>query len=255
MRDELVKSGFYFAEFIKKKNEIIAHVTSSINTGGVTPENIHSTRNLLFIKSLERLIAIYSSGESLETMRAEYNSTLKLMEEGWHDTVVKFKMGRPQIVYDKYFANHYCYMIWMLSLAILLRVSEREITILKTIIDKGSIDDDLIHFLLQDNFPNPTRNGYKPFKSLLAKNTDETNKNDVKKYLDKWYQNTNLLTWHNYKSSIETSKYYYGYWCFEAAAIVALLDLDDSSFRENQYYPKDLVDYYRSDKNSSFAQN
>ena len=39
---------------------------------------------------------------------------------------------------------------------------------------------------------------------------------------------------------------YYGYWSFESAAIVAILDLDDSSFRDNQYYPKDLVDYYRS---------
>jgi hypothetical protein len=39
---------------------------------------------------------------------------------------------------------------------------------------------------------------------------------------------------------------YFGYWSFESAAIVAALGLDDSSFRDNEYYPKDLVDYFRS---------
>ena len=34
---------------------------------------------------------------------------------------------------------------------------------------------------------------------------------------------------------------YYGYWCFEAALVVRLLDIDDSSFRDNVYYPKDMV--------------
>jgi hypothetical protein len=38
---------------------------------------------------------------------------------------------------------------------------------------------------------------------------------------------------------------YYGAWSFESAAITAILDLDDSRFKNNKYYPKDLVDYYR----------
>ena len=34
---------------------------------------------------------------------------------------------------------------------------------------------------------------------------------------------------------------YVGYWCFIAAAIVKIKDLDDSTFRDNKYYPKDLI--------------
>lgn len=34
---------------------------------------------------------------------------------------------------------------------------------------------------------------------------------------------------------------YHGYWAFEAAAVVELLGLDDSSFRDAPYYPADLV--------------
>jgi len=36
---------------------------------------------------------------------------------------------------------------------------------------------------------------------------------------------------------------YVGYWCFAAAAIVKLKNLDDSSFRDNDYYPKDMLQY------------
>lgn len=34
---------------------------------------------------------------------------------------------------------------------------------------------------------------------------------------------------------------YVGYWCFVTAAIVKLKELDDSSFKNIPYYPKDLV--------------
>ncbi len=248
MRDTLVQNPKYFPEFISLKDQLISESNERINSDQIDPENLPNVQYRIFLSSLEKLIAMYSGGKSFDVIKTEYSKTLNLIEQGWDDTVVKFKMGRPQVIYDKYSANHYCYMIWMISLAILLRVSEKEITILKTIIREGNIDDELIHFLLQDNFQNPTKNSYKPFKSLLAKNIEATSKNVIKKYLDKWFQNTSILTWHNYKISIETSKYHYGYWCFEAAAVVAILDLDDSSFRENQYYPKDLVDYYRSEK-------
>jgi hypothetical protein len=36
-----------------------------------------------------------------------------------------------------------------------------------------------------------------------------------------------------------------GYWCFEAAGVVAALDVDDSSFADEPVYPRDLVAFYR----------
>jgi len=36
-----------------------------------------------------------------------------------------------------------------------------------------------------------------------------------------------------------------GYWCFEAAGIVAALDIDDRTFAHRPYYPRDLVAYHR----------
>ncbi len=34
---------------------------------------------------------------------------------------------------------------------------------------------------------------------------------------------------------------YIGYWCWEAAALVLMLDLDDSGFQDHEHYPRDLV--------------
>jgi hypothetical protein len=33
----------------------------------------------------------------------------------------------------------------------------------------------------------------------------------------------------------------FGYWSFETAAIVKIIGLYDSSFRDPQYYPRDLI--------------
>lgn len=245
MRDTLVIDIEYFEEYLLKMESLIQESNDRITNGSLSDENISGAKYRYFLKFLERLIANYSKGESIDLVKQQYTTALNMMNKGWDDSVVKFKMGRPPVIYDKYMLNEYCYMIWMLSLAILLKVPEKELNILKSIIEKGKIDDELIQFLLHLNAGKTSETIYKPFKSLLKKDIQKTDSNHIKKYLDKWYQNTKLLTWHNYNP--KGGKYfYYGRWSFESAVIVAILDLDDSKFRENEYYPKDLVDYYRA---------
>ncbi|MBD8563542.1 DUF1911 domain-containing protein [Oxalobacteraceae sp. CFBP 8763] len=41
---------------------------------------------------------------------------------------------------------------------------------------------------------------------------------------------------------------YFGYWALCAGAFTYLLDIDDSSYRNEMVYPRDLVDYARSEK-------
>ena len=38
---------------------------------------------------------------------------------------------------------------------------------------------------------------------------------------------------------------YYGQFAYEVAAVVMAFDIDDSSFKEDIYYPKELVEYFR----------
>lgn len=75
------------------------------------------------------------------------------------------------------------------------------------------------------------------------------------KHLKKWHSNANkahfrrmvgygaLATDPNVKY-----EYYIGQFSFELAAVVMAFDIDDSEFREDIYYPKELVDHWRKNK-------
>ncbi|MCH4246072.1 PoNe immunity protein domain-containing protein [Acinetobacter gerneri] len=78
------------------------------------------------------------------------------------------------------------------------------------------------------------------------------NKNDPKHalvllddYLASWYKNHKKQSWYNSHLDLESSVVYSGYWAFEAAALVYLLDLDDSRLHKYLFYPKDIVQWIR----------
>jgi len=252
MRDILVTEEQYFVDFIDTHKNLISGTNSNIKSGKILDQNLPRARHLSFVSSLGMLISSYSKGDSLNAIKTEYASTLNYMANGWDDIIVKFKKGRPQVIYDKYMLNEYCYMIWMLSLAVLLRVSDKEVNTLKTLIENGKISDELIILLMSfltnsQSSKEISKTTYKPFSGIIKGEKMIDTEKQMKNYLDKWYQNTKLLMWHNYNPEIG-KYYYYGRWSFEAAAVTCIMNLDDSNYRDNQYYPKDLVDYYRSKK-------
>ncbi|WP_312967046.1 PoNe immunity protein domain-containing protein [Acinetobacter gerneri] len=64
-------------------------------------------------------------------------------------------------------------------------------------------------------------------------------------YLSSWYKMNKNQTWYNSHLDLEGSVAYSGYWAFEAAALVYLLDLDDSCLHKYLFYPKDIVQWIR----------
>ncbi|WP_024609553.1 PoNe immunity protein domain-containing protein [Pseudoalteromonas sp. TB64] len=58
----------------------------------------------------------------------------------------------------------------------------------------------------------------------------------VKAYLDAWYKAEGSPDYH-----LMDTDAYIGYWCWGAALVVKLYNIDDSSFIDHEYYPKDLV--------------
>ena len=84
-------------------------------------------------------------------------------------------------------------------------------------------------------------------------NDDENKKNAITyldAYLSDWYQMNKHELWHNSHLEPAEELRYSGYWAFEAAALVYLLDLDDSALHKYLFYPKDIVQWARSQKTS-----
>ncbi|WP_179397133.1 PoNe immunity protein domain-containing protein [Marinobacter sp. ANT_B65] len=61
----------------------------------------------------------------------------------------------------------------------------------------------------------------------------------MKNFLDGWYKNRKDRP--GYDAHTRDNDGYYGYWCYEAALVTRLFDIDDSCYRDHRYYPAALV--------------
>ena len=122
---------------------------------------------------------------------------------------------------------------------------------IKTVLDYGNVERDcLIERLLQpfglaiDPLPSdstrelPYRNTIKVFDA-----PPDQRPALMKRYLEKWYEASRRECFHG---THKGSAVFLGYWSFESGAITYLLDIDDSSYRDHEFYPRDMVDYARS---------
>ncbi len=82
------------------------------------------------------------------------------------------------------------------------------------------------------------------FKTLKIFAAPEEKRSELMaEYLDDWYHASRREPYHD---SHTRGTSFMGYWSWEAAAITYLLDIDDRSYRDAQFYPRDLVDFARS---------
>jgi hypothetical protein len=55
--------------------------------------------------------------------------------------------------------------------------------------------------------------------------------------MKKWYSGMRVTYWHNTHNS--RHDVYFGYWCFEAAAVAKMLGIDDAALKNHRNYPFD----------------
>lgn len=107
--------------------------------------------------------------------------------------------------------------------------------------------DALLDALIATQLPDRQKTGEllwpKPFGEVYALfTTDDDRAPHMAKYLDGWYKKMKPASWHNAHKFPDGSAFF-GYWSFESAAVTRVLDIDDSSYRNKTFYPKDLVSY------------
>lgn len=81
------------------------------------------------------------------------------------------------------------------------------------------------------------------FKTLKIFKAEPHNRpNLMAQYLAEWYVASRREP---YYDSHSRGTSFTGYWCWDAAALTFLLDIDDSSYTDAMFYPRDLVDFAR----------
>ena len=91
----------------------------------------------------------------------------------------------------------------------------------------------------------------KPYRKLLDaidSDTPEEMQEEMKRYVKNWYKDMKGVAhfWGKHEDITPEFSPYSGYWAMSAAAYTYLYQIDDSSYRNETVYPKDLVDYARS---------
>ena len=65
----------------------------------------------------------------------------------------------------------------------------------------------------------------------------------LREYAASWKKKISPIYWSNSLKGAEGA--YFGYWCFDIALAVMLLDISDAALRKSAYYPTDWVDAAR----------
>ncbi len=66
----------------------------------------------------------------------------------------------------------------------------------------------------------------------------------LKNFVEGWYRKMKPISWHN--SHLGAEGAYFGYWCFEAALIAMLFNIDDTAVLDHPNYPGDLTRNFRA---------
>ena len=102
------------------------------------------------------------------------------------------------------------------------------------------IDDWLITYILcgenNKNLVYPEH--YESLRSILKNNSFDS----LLSYAENDWFNEELDCFFSHKSS---ENLYYGYWCFEVAAIIKKLKIDDRKLANAKFYPYDLAHFQK----------
>ena len=251
------KTEEYFREFVHRKEVSIDKAILKIDLGETSLERVPIVMRSIGASNLRVVVAKYSGGYPISEIKLDYLELLKNFNNYWLEGYVLFRDGAKEL---KQYLD-YDDMLWMLSLGILLNVSDVDFKVLVDLINRDKVSDLIYNYFIYSklNSGNTYREetyeyGWKLYASIREIIKNQRTIEEKIKLLNA-YLSTEWKTDHKemLKSLSSPHDTYYGAWSFESAAIVAILDLDDSSFRDNQYYPKDLVDYYRSNQQNQLG--
>ena len=198
----------------------------------------------------------YTAGESLTELAQSLTDVVEAFED-----YVDENEGKPDRDYAAPFRMHdmvdtYIDYLHLICVSILLH-REDLIPRIHGLVEGTDYDgvdaviEDLLQFFLPDR-PEPDEWFWNmPYRTLLDAIDAETSAEQsqlMKKYVEGWYSalKGKAAFWGQHEKIKPDFSPYFGYWAMCAAAFSYLYNIDDSSYRDNIVYPKDLVDFARS---------
>jgi len=231
----LLRTDEYFADTLKKRDAHLLFMedllAKAIAMNGENSPGVKNGLGFLCAEYQIRLSLLYTAGTQDANLKSNFLTLLKYYSQTWEKE-------------DSYFD-----LIEVLSHAILMNVGKenQDFACLLDKIKEADYNDYLVDRFIQYIDPSWEHNcqeclwkdTFEPLKPVFDSPKDEAITR-IRDFLqNEWYDIHADCGWYDTHKSMKTE--YDGYWSFETAAIVKMLGLDDSTMKDQQYYPYDLV--------------
>ncbi len=197
----------------------------------------------------EQLVGQYSAGVPIEELGAKFTKIVEVAEAD--------SLPHPVYKTEPFYLDEidaYYRILALLSLAKLLRYDYLvpRIVELTNVAHDDNRGTDALYETLIDKLGLPSEPAPKVMSMLkahpilleLTQAPPDKQPKLMAQFLKKWYGSMRGCYWHNRHKRVP--QHFSGYWAFESGLVTYLWDIDDSSYRDLPFYPKDLVDYART---------
>ena len=243
---EPLMTDAYFDKHIAFVTQVILEDENDLRDDPAQFTDVAAVYFNVFQQRLFLLISHYSRGYPLEELKGDYLQII----DAWQ----RQRSADKEHAYAGDFANDissYVQALWLLSLGYLLHVGQEDINrLINCVRNEG--EDALFERLVLVRSSAAKR---KPATKLLYPKAYQTlydalvappeqRESLMQQFLQHWYKRMNKTGWHDAHKGPEGGGFD-GYWCWEAAGVAYAFGIDDATFRNLPYYPKDLAEYAR----------
>lgn len=256
MRDSR-KDQAYWLISMKEKADEIAYLKSALvraleNREDRAGMNAYS----LVISNFELALMRYSAGDDISSISHQFRLAIN---ESFSNYILDHPPGEElaMLVMDSHEINR-LFSLFVLSCPT-VEESRKFVAAYQSYISVGKTESDKICNLFSEYLVSEVvlpkgetirwQRAYGPlWAAIMPETSVEERPIHLTEFINGWYEEMNS------KSAAQSGrlkqKYnsYAGYWCFEAAAGVFVAKINDVTFRDNIYYPKDWLDWARTQK-------
>ena len=192
---------------------------------------------------LSWLIARYSRGDNLADIAAAFGRVVERLAAA--DALYRAKSGssKPLLAHQGRYASLFRDAVVLASMALCLRVPKREVSELLKYCERGDpLFETIAGAASGDSSAAKTAPAFPKFFDGLYVAIGAAPAERPRHIADY------LAVWRNGRVKdfgFILAHEKIGYWCFEAAGVVAALDIDDRTFAQHPHYPRDLVAFWR----------
>lgn len=229
IRDQL-KNKNYFDMYIEEEADDVNWYNNKLSNHELNEDRVLSVKDAVISAKINIIIARYSRGDNLETLK---NDFLNILTE-------YIELGKQGVTHS------YTENIRFVSLAVLLKMPSDQVKELSVI---NLHQDSLMEFLLQGEITEIIKQkelrikDYSSLYDLIFMTDKEEQEKQLLNFVNNiWYDTNEDTGWYNSHKNRKVN-IYNGYWCFEAGAVAKILEIPDNELKENQYYPYDMVHF------------